>query len=116
MNAVVVATASVLGAFSGMALLCLQSPAHRHRNGLPEQDLPVRLGVIVTGAVLLYISLFAAVTGQGASFGIVAWMCQLGLLGLAMIILLPYFGPHIMQAARAAAVASPAALIAAHYV
>lgn len=115
MTSFLLAGASLLGAFGGMALLCFQSPNQRHRSRLPEQTPGVRLQFILVGVTLLVISLGSAIGGQGVSFGMVLWLCQAGLVGLAMICCLPYYSARIEQLSRIAAVTAPGLFVAGNY-
>ncbi|GAB3538372.1 hypothetical protein GCM10027343_03950 [Noviherbaspirillum agri] len=106
------AGASLLGALGGMAMLCAQSPNQRHRNRLPELARAQRLRFVSAGIVLLAISLAGATAGQGFSFGIVLWLCQAGLVGVAMICSLPYCGAWLERVFRVAAAAAPGLFVA----
>lgn len=109
------AGASLLGALGGIATLCLQSPNHRHRNRLPAQTSAMRLQFISVGVALLALSLAGAIAGQGVSFGIVLWLCQMGLMGLAMICSLPYYSASVELVSRLAAITAPGLFIAGTY-
>jgi hypothetical protein len=81
---------SAAAAFMGMAALCVQSKNQRHRMGWREQTVQQRCIFVALGALLLAASLAMAVRVNGLSFGIVLWLCQTGVLGLALICSLPY--------------------------
>ncbi|HZW12586.1 MAG TPA: DUF3325 domain-containing protein [Noviherbaspirillum sp.] len=115
MTSFLLASASLLGALGGMALLCFQSPNQRHRSRLPEQSPGVRLQFMSVGVALLALSLGSAIIGQGVSFGIVLWICQVGLVGVAMICSLPYYRAWIEPLSRIAAVAAPGLFVAGSY-
>jgi hypothetical protein len=106
---------SALAAWAGMAALCFQSPSQRHRMGLCEQTRRQRRPFIAAAVALLAMSLAAAVAANGASFGIVLWLCQTGVLGLALVCLLPYWPLHIAHLWRMAAIAATAALVAGNW-
>lgn len=107
MTPVVLAVASTLGAWSGMAMLGLQAPSHRHRLGLPPQSAGPRLRRAAAGAALLILSLSAAIAANGLSFGIVLWLCQIGMLGLILICLWPYHPVWVARASVLSAFAAP---------
>ena len=111
MKPVLLAAGSVLAAWAGMAVLCFQSSNQRHRMGLKEQTRCERWRFATAGAMLLALSLIAAITADGASFGIVAWLCQAGILGLILICMLPYSIAWVTKTSRAAACVAPLLLI-----
>lgn len=115
MTPFLLAGASLLGALGGMALLCFQSPSQRHRSRLPEQSPGVRLQFMAGGVALLALSLAGAIAGHGFSFGIVLWLCQASLVGMAMICSLPYYSAWIEQMSRIAAVTAPGLFVAGSY-
>lgn len=90
MNGVLLAALSAAAAWAALAVLCLRSTTQRHRMGLPEQTAMRRRLCGAAGGLLLLASLVAAVASDGPAVGAMVWLCQLGLLGLALIFLLPY--------------------------
>lgn len=101
------AAASLLAAWSGMTVLCFASRNQRHRMHLPEQQDGQRRGYRAAAVLLLSASLLAAVTTNGTSFGIVLWICQAGLAGLALVCVLPYAATWVTRTSRIAALLLP---------
>lgn len=89
MTALLMAAGSALAAWAGMGVLCFQSPSQRRRLGLPEQTGRQRWPCAMAAATLIAVSLAAAVA-DGVPFALVLWLCQAGLLGLALICTLPF--------------------------
>lgn len=106
------AAGSALAAWAGMAVLCFQSSSQRHRMGLREQTRAQQWRFIAAGMALLATSLSAAIAVDSASFGIVLWLCQAGILGLALIFWLPYSMSGVTRSARFSAAATPLLLAA----
>ncbi|HYD78837.1 MAG TPA: DUF3325 family protein [Paucimonas sp.] len=104
MKPLLLAAASAFAALAGMAALCFQSPSQRHRMGLPEQARGRRCWFAAAGAAMLAISLIAAIAADGPSFGIVLWLCQAGIIGLFMILLLPYAIAWVIRVSGVAAI------------
>ncbi|WP_167092759.1 DUF3325 family protein [Massilia frigida] len=88
--------ASAITAWAAMAVLCARSATQRCRMGLPDQAPAQSLAWALAGVTLLLVSMAAAVIASGASFGILLWLCQAGVLGLLMICLLPYAGAVVL--------------------
>ena len=99
--------ASMLAAWSGMTTFCFASRNQRHRMHLPEQQDVQRWTYRAAAVLLLATSLLAAVTANGASFGIVLWICQAGLAGLALVCVLPYAATWVTRTSRTAALLLP---------
>lgn len=112
MKPVLLAAASLFASWAGMSALCFGSPTQRHRMGLPEQDRWQRRRLAAAGILLIFLSLLAATAADGAAFGIVLWICQTGLAGLALIGMLPYSPAPVLHASRAAALLAPVFLAA----
>ncbi|MGH8807107.1 MAG: DUF3325 family protein [Noviherbaspirillum sp.] len=112
MKAMLFAACSGLAAWAGMGSLCFRSPNQRHRMGLPQQDDRQRLRFAAAGSAMLAISLLAALAANGASFGIVLWLCQTGILGFTLICALPYSPGWVAQSSRVAAGLAPVLLVA----
>ncbi|MBC7858540.1 MAG: DUF3325 family protein, partial [Burkholderiaceae bacterium] len=106
------AAGSACAAWAGMAALAFQSPNQRHRMGLIEQAAGRRRCFIAAAAALLALSLGAAIAADGAALGMVLWLCQAGMLGLALIGALPYSVAWAVRTARVAAVIGPLLLLA----
>lgn len=111
MKPVLLAAGSVFAAWAGMAVLCFRSSNQRHRMGLKEQTRGERWRFSTAGTILLALSLIAAIAADGASFGIVAWLCQTGILGLILICMLPYSIAWVIRTSRAAAWVAPLLLV-----
>lgn len=111
MKPVLLAAGSALAAWAGMAVLCFRSSNQRHRMGLEEQTRGERWRFATAGTMLLAISLIASIAADGASFGIVAWLCQAGILGLILICMLPYSIAWVTRTSRAAACIAPLLLV-----
>lgn len=89
----------LLGAWSGLGLICLQSSKERHRLGFPPQQRVPRVITILAAYAQLTLSLRAAIQHQGMGFGIVIWIGLVGLLGLVLALLLPYVGRKVIHSA-----------------
>jgi hypothetical protein len=107
MKTLLFAAASTCAAWAGMAALCYRSSNQRHRMGLPAQAPELGRWFALAGTALLALSLAGAVAADGLSFGIVLWLCQAGMLGLAMICMLPYARDLVGTMSRVAAVLAP---------
>ncbi|RSZ60402.1 DUF3325 family protein [Massilia atriviolacea] len=116
MNAALMAAGSAFAAWAGMAVLCFQSSSQRQRMGLREQSGRQQWGFILAGAALLAVSLAAAVVADGSQFGLLLWLCQAGMLGVALICCLPFARSAVSASARLAALLAPLSLGAASWV
>ncbi len=90
MNAVALAVCSLVTGWFALVVLCLRSSSQRHRLGLVSLARHHRWLLGLAGIALLAISLATATLVDGTAVGPVLWLCQLGLLGLAMVCVLPY--------------------------
>jgi hypothetical protein len=115
MKPVLLAMGSAFAVWAGMSALCFQSSNQRHRMGLTEQTTGERWRFMGAGTALLAISLIGAMAADGASFGIVLWLCQIGVLGFALICLLPYSIAWATNTSRIAAVIAPMLLVAGNF-
>lgn len=115
MSPLLIAAGSTLAAWAGMAALCFQSPSQRHRLGLREQTRRQQQGFIATGSALLAVSLASAIAVDGVSFGVTLWLCQAGILGLALVFWLPYSMPGVVRSARCAVAVAPLLLAAGNW-
>ncbi|MDQ1812366.1 DUF3325 family protein [Massilia sp. CCM 9210] len=115
MNAPLMAAGSAFAAWAGLAVLCFQSSSQRRRMGLREQSGRERWRFILAGAALIAISLVAAVVADGTRFGLLLWPCQTGMLGVALICLLPFARSAVTASARLAALLAPLSLAAASW-
>lgn len=113
MTALLLAVGSALAVWAGMAVLCFQSSSQRRRLGLPEHTGREQWRFILAGAVLIVISLAAAIAADGVQFGIVLWLCQVGMLGVALICCLPFARTAVTASAWAAALLAPLLLASA---
>lgn len=113
MTALLLAAGSALAVWAGMAVLCFQSPSQRRRLGLREHTGREKWRFILAGTALIVISLAAAIAADGAQFGIVLWLCQVGMLGLALICCLPFARTAVTASAWAAALLAPLLLASA---
>ncbi|UOD29679.1 DUF3325 family protein [Massilia violaceinigra] len=115
MNALLMAAGSACAAWAGMAVLCFQSASQRRRLGLREQGGREQGCFILAGTVLIAISLAAAVGADGSQFGVLLWLCQTGMLGMALICSLPFARTAVTASARLAALLAPLSLAAASW-
>ena len=115
MNALLMAAGSACAAWAGMAVLCFRSASQRRRMGLREQSAPEQWRFILAGAALIAISLAAAVVADGVQFGLLLWLCQAGMLGVALICCLPFARGAVTASARLAALLAPLSLAAASW-
>lgn len=93
----------LLGVWSGLGLLCLQSPTERRRLGFPPQQLTPRVITILAAYAQLTLSLSTAVQHHGIGFGVILWISLVGLLGLVLALMLPYVAHGVMNSAIAIA-------------
>lgn len=115
MNALLLAAGSALAAWAGMAVLCFQSSSQRRRMGLREQTGPEQWRFILAGTGLIAISLAATVAADGTQFGVLLWLCQAGMLGVALICCLPFARTAVTASAFVAALLAPLSLAAASW-
>jgi hypothetical protein len=107
MKPILLGTASALAAWASMAILCFRSSSQRHRMGLREQGKRQRRQYLAAAILLLSLSLLAATAVDGTSFGILLWICQTGIVGLALLCALPYSVTAVTRTSRAAALLAP---------
>jgi FtsH-binding integral membrane protein len=93
----------LLGAWSGLGLICLQSPLERRRFGFPPQQLAPRVITLLAACAQLTLSLSAAVQHHGIGFGMILWVSLVGLLGLMLALMLPYAAHGVINSAIAIA-------------
>lgn len=113
MKSSLLACASALAVWAGMAVLCFQSSSQRRRLALRELSGSEPLRYFAAASALIGLSLAAAVAADGVQFGLLLWLCQAGMLGLALICALPFARSAVEASARAAAVSVPLLLAAA---
>jgi FtsH-binding integral membrane protein len=87
------------GAWSGLGLICLQSPTERRRLGLLPQALMPRLLVMLVANAQLMFSLAAAIQQYGIGFGLILWVSMVGLFGLMLALILPYVAHVVIHSA-----------------
>lgn len=100
---------ALLLCYAGFTALCLSMP--RHHDELLGHKPSTRRGqaLKLAGWLLLGLSLWAAVTGNGWSLGLVDWFAVLMLSGLALVLLLPYRPRLALALAGLSLLASPVA-------
>lgn len=113
MKALLMAAGSALAAWAGMMLLCYQSPSQRRRMGLRAQTGLEQWRFIMAATALIAMSLAAAIVADGVQFGLLLWLCQVGMLGLALICSLPFAKTAVTASAFVAALLAPLLLAAA---
>ena len=100
---------ALLLCYAGFTALCLSMPRH-HDELLGHKPSPRRRqGLMLGGWLLLGLSLWAAVTSNGWSLGLVDWFAVLMLSGLALVLLLPYRPRLALALAGLSLLASPVA-------
>jgi hypothetical protein len=90
MKPLLLVVCSMTAAWAAMTAIYLQSTAQRERLGLRPQSPAERRAFIAVASGLLVLSMVAAVTRDGPSFGLVLWLSQAGIFGLALLCLAPY--------------------------
>ena len=115
MTALLMAAGSALAVWAGMAALCFQSSSQRRRLGLRELTGREQWRSIMAGTALLCLALAAAIAADGVQFGMVLWLCQVGLLGVGIICCLPFARAAVTASAWAAALLAPLLLVAASW-
>jgi SNF family Na+-dependent transporter len=95
--------------YAGFTALCLSMP--RHHDELLGEKLSVsrRQALKIAGWLLLCLSLWAAVSANGLSFGLVDWFAVLMLSALALVLLLPYRPRLALALAGVSLLTSPVA-------
>ncbi|MED7668423.1 DUF3325 domain-containing protein [Pseudomonas moraviensis subsp. stanleyae] len=100
---------ALLLTYAGFSVLCL-SMARHHAELLGHKPSAVRQRALaLAGWLLLALSLWAAVTANGWSFGLVDWFAVLMLSALALVLLLPYRPRFALALAGLSLLASPVA-------
>jgi len=89
--------------------LCLSMPRHHDELLGHKPSRRRRQGLMLGGWLLLGLSLWAAVTFNGWSFGLVDWFAVLMLSALALVLLLPYRPRLALALAGVSLLASPVA-------
>lgn len=103
MSQILLDVVSILGAWSAMVALCFRSSTQRHRMGLREQSHWQRRYFLAAAIAMLSVSLGAAIASNGVSFGIVLWLCQASVLGIALICWLPYSASSVARSGAVSA-------------
>jgi len=116
MKALLMATGGALAAWTGMMLLYFQSSSQRRRMGLREQSGRQQWRFIAAATAWIAMSLAAAVAADGVQFGLLLWLCQAGMLGLALICSLPFAQSAVTASAFVAAPLAPLLFLAASWV
>ncbi|WLH36609.1 DUF3325 domain-containing protein [Pseudomonas sp. FP2196] len=100
---------ALLLCYAGFTALCLSMPRH-YDELLGHKPSPRRRrGLTLAGWLLLGLSIWAAVTANGWSFGLVDWFAVLMLSALALVLLLPYRPRLALALAGVSLLASPVA-------
>jgi hypothetical protein len=100
---------ALLLTYAGFTALCLSMPRH-HDELLSRKAFTRRRQCLkLAGWFLLGLSLWAAVSANGWSFGLVDWFAVLMLSALALVLLLPYRPRLALALAGVSLLASPVA-------
>lgn len=81
---------AALLSYAGFMGLCLSLDRHHQDLLKRKPSARLRLGLRLGGWLLLALSLWAAVSVSGWSFGLVEWSAVLMLSALVMVVLMPY--------------------------
>ncbi len=100
---------ALLLCYAGFTALCLSMPRHHDELLGHKPSARRRQGLKIGGWLLLCLSLWAAVTANGWSFGLVDWFAVLMLSALALVLLLPYRPRLALALAGLSLLASPVA-------
>lgn len=100
---------ALLLTYAGFTALCLSMPRHHAELLGTKPSTRRRQGLTLAGWLLLALSLWAAVTANGWSFGLVDWFAVLMLSALALVLLLPYRPRLALTLAGLSLLASPVA-------
>ncbi|WP_435034915.1 DUF3325 domain-containing protein [Pseudomonas neuropathica] len=100
---------ALLLTYAGFTALCLSMPRHHDELLGHKPSTRRRQGLTLAGWLLLSLSLWAAVSANGWSFGLVDWFAVLMLSALALVLLLPYRPRLALALAAASLLASPVA-------
>ena len=100
---------ALLLCYAGFTALCLSTDRH-HGELLHSKPTPRRrVGLRVSGCLLLPGSIWPAVAAAGWSQGLVEWCAVLMLSALLLVLLLPYWPRLALSLAGAGLLASPVA-------
>jgi hypothetical protein len=100
---------ALLLCYAGFTALCLSMPRHHDELLGHQPSAARRQGLKIAGWLLLCLSLWAAVTVNGWSFGLVDWFAVLMLSALTLVLLLPYRPRLALALAGLSLLASPVA-------
>lgn len=100
---------ALLLCYAGFTALCLAMPRHHDELLGQRPSERRRQSLKIGGWSLLGLSLWAAVAGNGWSFGLVDWFAVLMLSALALVLLLPYRPRLALALAGLSLLASPVA-------
>ncbi|KAE9648008.1 DUF3325 domain-containing protein [Pseudomonas sp. PB103] len=100
---------ALLLCYAGFTALCLSMPRHHDELLGHKPSALRRQGLKIAGWLLLCLSLWAAVTVNGWSFGLVDWFAVLMLSALTLVLLLPYRPRLALALAGLSLLASPVA-------
>ena len=95
--------------YAGFTALCLSMPRHHDELLSRKASTRRRQCLKLAGWFLLGLSLWAAVSANGWSFGLVDWFAVLMLSALALVLLLPYRPRLALALAGVSLLASPVA-------
>jgi hypothetical protein len=100
---------ALLLCYAGFTALCLSMPRHHDELLGHKPSAARRQALKIAGWLLLCLSLWAAVTVNGWSFGLVDWFAVLMLSALTLVLLLPYRPRLALVLAGLSLLASPVA-------
>ena len=100
---------ALLLTYAGFTALCLSMPRHHDELLGHKASARRRQGLQLSGWLLLALSLWAAVSSNGWSFGLVDWFAVLMLSALTLVLLLPYRPRLALALAGVSLLASPVA-------
>ncbi|TDV51733.1 uncharacterized protein DUF3325 [Pseudomonas helmanticensis] len=100
---------ALLLTYAGFAALCLSMPRHHDELLGHKPSVRRRQCLKLAGWFLLGLSLWAAVSANGWSFGLVDWFAVLMLSALVLVLLLPYRPRLALALAGVSLLASPVA-------
>lgn len=100
---------ALLLCYTGFTALCLSMPRHHDELLGHKSSARRRRCLKLIAGLLLALSLWAAVSAHGWSFGLVDWFAVLMLSALALVLLLPYRPRLALALAGMSLLASPVA-------
>lgn len=100
---------ALLLCYAGFTALCLSMPRHHDELLGHKPSASRRQALKIGGWLLLCLSLWAAVTVNGWSFGLVDWFAVLMLSALTLVLLMPYRPRLALALAGLSLLASPVA-------